>query len=369
MGFLNKVINTHSNRKTKLEKIAESKLPVVIYGAGLSGSNIHNYLQQKNIQVVGFAVDKGYGENSVMSGLPVETIEKYDSEYEGYCVIIAIQNQERAIRNLQIRNSSKIKSVYTLCDMSSFLGLVYDYDYVRSHEKDFENVYYYLSDDLSKHTMIHYVNSIITNTFDFNEAMSLYQPDQYFPKGVVPPLSNNEVFVDCGAYDGDTLVSFMERIPDRLCKRYYAIEPDTGNCTGIQNTIISNQFKNVEVVNKGVWDKSETLKFTGGATNNSCISSTGTFSVVVDSIDNLIFPRDNVTFIKMDVQGVELRALKGAEQIIKRDKPNLAICVYHKPEDLFEIPLYIKNIVPEYKLYMRHHEWSLIETVLYAILQ
>jgi hypothetical protein len=69
----------------------------------------------------------------------------------------------------------------------------------------------------------------------------------------------------------------------------------------------------------------------------------------------------------MDVQGVELKALNGAVKTIMRDRPKLAICVYHKPEDLFKIPKYIKNLVPEYKLYMRHHAWSLIETVLYAV--
>ena len=72
--------------------------------------------------------------------------------------------------------------------------------------------------------------------------------------------------------------------------------------------------------------------------------------------------------IKLDVEGAELESLKGAEKTILRDKPKLAVCIYHKPEDLTQIPLYIKNLVPEYKLYIRHHSNRFTETVLYAVM-
>ena len=72
--------------------------------------------------------------------------------------------------------------------------------------------------------------------------------------------------------------------------------------------------------------------------------------------------------IKMDIEGSELEALKGSKKVIQRDKPRLAICIYHKPEDMTEIPLYIKELVPEYKLYIRHHSNAGTETVLYAVM-
>lgn len=72
--------------------------------------------------------------------------------------------------------------------------------------------------------------------------------------------------------------------------------------------------------------------------------------------------------IKMDVEGSELESLKGAKRTIQRDKPKLAICIYHKPEDMTEIPMFIKELVPEYRLYVRHHSNSDLETVLYAIM-
>ena len=88
-------------------------------------------------------------------------------------------------------------------------------------------------------------------------------------------------------------------------------------------------------------------------------------SAKVVSLDSCI--TDKVTFIKMDIEGAELNALKGSREIIKKYKPRLAVSVYHKKEDLIEIPLYIKELVPEYKLYIRHYSNAAIETVLYAV--
>jgi len=74
-----------------------------------------------------------------------------------------------------------------------------------------------------------------------------------------------------------------------------------------------------------------------------------------------------VTYIKMDIEGAELNALKGAANTIKKNKPRLAICVYHKPEDILEIPVFLSELVPSYQFYLRHHSQYYIETVLYAV--
>ena len=97
------------------------------------------------------------------------------------------------------------------------------------------------------------------------------------------------------------------------------------------------------------------------------ISENGSNVVIVDSIDN-VCGKDRVTFIKMDIEGSEAKALRGAEKTIRRDKPRLAISIYHKPEDYFEIPFLIKEMVPEYKLYIRHHTFNKNNTVVYAVL-
>lgn len=96
------------------------------------------------------------------------------------------------------------------------------------------------------------------------------------------------------------------------------------------------------------------------------INKDGEEYIEVDSIDNLLSDIP-VTFIKMDIEGAEMEALKGAEKVIRVYKPKLAVCIYHRYEDLYEIPMYIKSLVPEYRLFVRHYSDSPSETVLYAV--
>lgn len=153
-------------------------------------------------------------------------------------------------------------------------------------------------------------------------------------------------------------------------KRIYAWEPDEINRRALNKSVSFHDYKNVVVVPCGMWREKTQLKFSAKNNSGSRFVSEGEQEVQmvdVDSIDN-VCAEDKVTFIKMDIEGSELAALEGAVSVIKRDKPRLAICVYHKPEDLYEIPFWIKKAVPEYKLYLRHHDASEHDTVLYATL-
>lgn len=110
------------------------------------------------------------------------------------------------------------------------------------------------------------------------------------------------------------------------------------------------------------------LRFQAKGNGSSCIDMDGSIDIPVMPIDSAVDAAERVTMIKMDVEGAELESLKGARETILRNKPKLAICIYHEPKDLTEIPLYIKSLVPEYKLFVRHHSNYFGETVLYAII-
>ena len=100
-------------------------------------------------------------------------------------------------------------------------------------------------------------------------------------------------------------------------------------------------------------------------TNGSSTCSEGNDTVYLTSIDSVV-KDERVTFIKMDIEGAELKSLMGAKNTITKNKPRLVICVYHKPEDICEIPEYILSLVPEYRFYLRHYCSVGSETVLYA---
>ena len=174
-------------------------------------------------------------------------------------------------------------------------------------------------------------------------------------------FSDHEIIVDCGAYIGDTAKLFFKNVPG--CK-VIALEPDEKTF----EILCSLKIKGLTPIKAGAWSEDTTVGFSdkGGATGGGSIGSSGNTKIEVKALDHL--PEcQTATYIKMDIEGAELEALKGAEKIITRERPKLAICIYHQPEDFFEIPLYIINLNPNYKLYVYHHNNDITETVLYAI--
>lgn len=142
--------------------------------------------------------------------------------------------------------------------------------------------------------------------------------------------------------------------------------------------IKKNGLENVDIYNLGSWKQKAVIKFVSGLNGMSCayedrrlggkcIDKGEEVEIQVEALDNLFYDIP-ITFIKMDIEGAEKESLFGAKKIIQKYKPKLAICVYHKWEDIYEIPQIIKNFVPEYKIYLRHHSYGLTETVCYACL-
>ena len=95
-------------------------------------------------------------------------------------------------------------------------------------------------------------------------------------------------------------------------------------------------------------------------------TTTGTVTIETAAIDEIV-KDDKVTFLKLDVEGAEMKALQGAKNTIMKNKPRLAVCIYHKPEDIIEIPAHLLSLNPDYYFYIRYYNFSYNETVLYAI--
>lgn len=189
-------------------------------------------------------------------------------------------------------------------------------------------------------------------------------PGQYFSPDFIN-YEDDEVFVDAGCFDLGSSLQFKKYCPH--VKKIYAFEPDPACYQDCLKAKERSGLEEVEVFPYGLGSRQETMVFQATHNGSSTVSRTGNTTVSIVSLDEIIPQGERVTMIKMDVEGAELEALEGAQKIIQRDKPKLAICIYHKLEDMTAIPLYIKQLVPEYKLYIRHHSNTEGETVLYAV--
>ena len=228
------------------------------------------------------------------------------------------------------------------------------------HRAEFQKLYELLEDDFSRRTLHNVIEYRLTART--NLLRDIVVSPQYFCPGIIGPLKE-EVFIDGGAYTGDTIAS-LYRERGKCWRKIYAWEPDEENRRILEKRCMD--YKDVEIIPFGLWNERSELKFYGKKKDWSCVSENGTEVVTVDTIDH-VCAADKVTFIKMDIEGSELEALRGAADVIRRDKPKLAISIYHKPKDYFEIPFFVKELVPEYRLYIRHHKMSCFDTVLYAV--
>lgn len=225
-----------------------------------------------------------------------------------------------------------------------------------------------LADDASRDVLLAKLRGFLDFEPGFarqNYYGDICHSDQYFQNNLIR-FTENSVLVDCGAYTGDTMQDFLRRgLPFR---KYIAYELNRRNYEKLQNNMNdAREGETGELIayNCGVGERNEQIYY-DDVVSASSVSSTGIPGEIVRMSDHL---RDEaVSFIKMDIEGAEMGALRGAEELIRRRRPDLAICVYHSISDLYEIPLYIHSIVPEYQLYLRHHTPVFCETVCYAVI-
>lgn len=187
----------------------------------------------------------------------------------------------------------------------------------------------------------------------------------YFDTGLLA-FGKEEVMVDGGAYTGDTIKQFIETTNDCF-KKIYAYEPDEKNYE-----VLEDQYGNdarIECIQAGLWSENNKVSFDGAGKDGSSVKQSGNSLVMVEKLDGNKRFKEKVTFIKLDVEGSEVEAILGAQELIKSDKPKLAVCIYHRQDDLWKIPLMIHELVPEYKIYIRHQLNVFCDTVMYACIE
>lgn len=197
-------------------------------------------------------------------------------------------------------------------------------------------------------------------------SFSFRPSDQYFEDFL--PHSNDYSFVDCGSYDGFTSLEFIKFFNGNF-KYIHIFEPDTDNFIKCKHRL--NDIDGVIYNNIGVSDVAGVLKFNPNNGSSSKIDDNGESEIKVIDLDSYfsgLRPEYNdKIFIKMDLEGFEMNALKGAKDLISKGTALLAIAVYHSQSDIIEIPKYILSLNKNYKIFLRHYTESWTESVMYFI--
>jgi len=219
-------------------------------------------------------------------------------------------------------------------------------------------LYSILADIKSKESL----KNIIDFRYNFNpEVMRFFKyrlKDQYFEK--IIKFTDNEIFVDCGSYDGSTTKEFIKRNPKYQEIYVFEASPDNYKLT-LENL---SPYKRIHCLQKATFSNETKLKFRSDKGSASSLSDDGEIVVGTIQLDDVV---PAATYIKIDVEGAELDTLLGARKLITDFKPKLAVCVYHNQKHFWEIPKLILSINPEYSVFLRHYTEGLFETVMYFV--
>ncbi len=338
---------------------------IAIFGAGDRAQWLGKILLTRGIEFEEFWVnEKYYTENQYVNvGGNRKPVLCFEHEIEKKNDVILVLGMARSLLDLSQFERKEIKEVIPIS-----LGIrddyLLDYGFYQEQAEKLDELYEKLEDDESRECLYAHMLGRLTGE-DIKFEPSAWSDPQYFLEDLMV-WNKKECLVDCGAYTGDTVAEFLDKMPEGVVEEYevYAWEPDPVNFN-----VMVEKYKNdhcIIPVLKGAFSRKDKLYFAEGDGEASAISENGNVIIDVDTIDNVL-GENKATFIKMDVEGSELEALRGARKQIMENKPRLAICVYHKKEDLITIPEYIHKLNPEYRFYLRTHSKMPTELVLFCI--
>lgn len=240
-------------------------------------------------------------------------------------------------------------------------GGLFTYEYCLEHAEEIEEVYNMLEDDFSKEVFSEIINFRISGKTEYLKKITTPKSEVYTE--IIKP-SDDEIYVDLGAYNGDTVSELLEYTKGKY-RRIFALEPDIRNYRKLKKSIEGKD--NIEALNCAVWKCDTELLFSARAGRQSSVNKAGT-PVEARSVDSVL-KGEKATIIKMDVEGAEEEALNGASETITNFRPKLMISLYHRNRDIFYLPLLVKKLCPEYKFYIRHQPYiPAWETNLYAVI-
>lgn len=352
------------------EKIS-NKDTIIIWGSGSASDALYQFLKEFHCltRLKNYADNKkelwGMQKNEYTILSPLEVAEKA-KEGPIYIIIASMRFPEirKQLISLGIEDSMIDTAGFTVANDYYTYKDETAYQIVKLHFNEFRQVYNSLADKRSKEVYLNILNSKISLDNKYLEFISSPSKEQYFDQELLK-LKTDEIFCDCGSYNGDTMEAFFQ-LTGGNCRRYIAIEADKDIFLELKQKIADRNYKNVTAHNIACWNKKTVLKFQS-AKSAGHIDDEGEIEVLADTLDHIL-KDEPVTMIKMDIEGAEPSALTGARAVISKYKPVLCICIYHNLKDFYKIPLMMKELNSDYHLFVRNYtDMVAVETVCYAV--
>lgn len=227
---------------------------------------------------------------------------------------------------------------------------------LEEHGDAWARIYGALADDESRSTLMDIVHFRLSCDPTYMQAYTVRLQEQYFEDFM---QFSGEIFVDAGGFDGDTSEGFATRYPDY--RKIILFEPSSVNMRAARQRLAG--YRDIEYRPLGLSDVAGTVGFNQDAGSASAVTNSGFDTILVDTLDAVV--DEPVSFIKMDLEGWEIKALRGSMRHLAHDRPKLAIAVYHDSPDFRLVYQLVEEIGHNYRCYLRHYTQGWSETVMF----
>lgn len=335
------------NEKNVWEALKETTLPIVIYGMGNGADMIINRLESLGVSVADIFASDEFVRGHYFHGKKVLKYSEVCEKYDDFAIVMAFAVHDEKMLS-RVRELSKKHTLY-FPDVPVVGDGTFTREYIKENEKEFDFAYSLLADENSRKSFVDVLNFKVSGKTEYLFACQREREEIYRD---YLKLGDDEIFMDLGAYDGDTIREFLTMTNGY--RKIYAVEADEKNFKKL--TEKTAELGKIELFNLAAWDKKDTLFFEKKKGRNSKLSSNGKIQILADSVDNILGGRE-ITFLKADVEGSEEKVLLGAANTIRQYRPKLYICAYHRNSDMFVLPRRIHEICGDYRLHFAHRAY------------
>ncbi|MBP3442195.1 MAG: FkbM family methyltransferase [Clostridia bacterium] len=334
--------------KNVWDSLKETSLPIVLYGMGNGTDMVMEKLSEIGVTPAEVFASDEFVRGHSFRGYKVIKYSDVCEKYEDFVIVVCFAVHDDAMLE-KIRKMSEEHTLFAP-NVPIVDDGVFAREFIEKHDKEFDEAFSLLSDEFSRQSYLDILNFKVSGKTEYLFKCQKNKDEIY---SEYLNLGESEIFMDLGAYDGDTVREFL-KATDQKYDRIIAVEADEKNYRKLTDK--TSGIERIKTYNLAVWDKKETLFFEKKKGRNSKLSSAGKVEVQADSVDNIL-NGERITVLKMDIEGSEERALEGAKKTILKHRPTLYVCAYHRNDDMFRLPLKINEICKGYKFYFCHHPY------------
>lgn len=343
--------------------LGNTRKKIVLYGMGDGAEKIKRVLDDKGIGVAEVMASDEFVRGHSFLGYKVRKLSEIEELYGDDFVILTCFGSQLPQVMEHIYGVAARHELYAPCVPVAGDGL-FDLEYAKEHSAELKKVYKMLADEQSKRVFENVIRYKLTGKIDFLREVETPAEEKFD----LLNIGTEEIYVDLGAYNGDTVVEFLNETSLQFSK-IYTMEPDVKNYRRMKRALYRIGSALLECYNCGAWDEDTTVTFNlRGGRSGSVVPSDAKaadgkslnparFREVKMMKTDTMLRGESATYIKIDVEGSESRALEGARNTISEYKPKLNVALYHRNEDMFALPMMIGEMNRKYKLYMRHHPY------------